>query len=638
EKITLPYKLAIKRTIELLGIQHTSVNNEFILLEKDYAMAFLYTLNIVQYEDAQVLEQKYNKDKTILENINSWCQIQIRNKAGITIGSRMGRPEKAKIRELTGSPHILFPIGNEGGRLRSFQAAIEAKKVTADFPLYSCEICNRETVFSVCQKCRSPGKQIFFCVVCGKMPAKECPHHGAGRSYKKQEIPIHTDFAECLKYVGIPNPPSLIKGIKGTSNEDHIIEYLGKGILRAKHSIYVNKDGTIRYDMSELPLTHFKPIEIGTSVEKLKILGYETDVYGEPLQSAEQVCELFPQDIILPAATDALDEPCDAILYRTTGFIDELLERVYKLPAFYNLKAKQDIVGHLTICLAPHISAGMVGRIIGFSKTQGFFAHPLFHAALRRDCDGDEASVSLLLDGLLNFSRRYLPARIGARTMDAPLVLTSKLIPTEVDDQALGLDVVSEYPLELYEAAEEYKPTKEVKIQQIRHRINTPAQYEGMGFTHDTSNINLGVSCSAYKELPSMEEKLNGQMALAVKIRAVNESEVARFVIEKHFLKDTKGNLRKFSQQKFRCVKCNESYRRPPLLGKCLKCGGRIIFTISEGSVIKYLQLSLDLAEKYNISPYLKQTLDLLQRRIDCEFGVEKEKQEGLGKWFEEKK
>ena len=559
KKITLAWKQGVKRTVELLGIPHIVVNNEFIIIEKDDAAAFLFSFGITQYEDVIKVQQKYDATKSALENINEFAGVTIKDKAGITIGARMGRPEKAKIRELTGSPHILFPIGKEGGRMRCFQSALDAKKVTADFPLYYCETCAKETVFHFCHTCHNQTKQKFFCLICGKINEPVCKMHGKAAHYKRQELPIVQEFEDCLKYIGITNPAKLIKGIKGTSNEDHVVEYLGKGIIRAKHDVYVNKDGTIRYDMSELPITHFKPVEIGTSVERLKELGYEKDVYGSDLTNPEQVLEIFPQDIILPAATDALDEPCDNVLFRTTLFIDEILERVYKLPPYYNLKKKGELVGHLTICLAPHISAGMVGRIIGFSRTQGFFTHPLFHAALRRDCDGDEASVTLLMDGLLNFSRRYLPARIGARTMDAPLVLTSKLVPTEVDDQALGLDVVSEYPIELYECAEEYKNPWDVKVEQIRHRVNTPQQYEGLWFTHDTSNINDGVTCSAYKELPSMEDKLNGQMALAVKIRAVSEKDVARLVVEKHFLKDTKGNLRKFSQQNFRCVKCNES-------------------------------------------------------------------------------
>jgi DNA polymerase II large subunit len=49
--------------------------------------------------------------------------------------------------------------------------------------------------------------------------------------------------------------------------------------------------------------------------------------------------------------------------------------------------------------------------------------------------------------------------------------------------------------------------------------------------------------------------------------------------------------------------------------------------------VVKYLTFSLDLVEKYGLSPYLKQTLELTKDRIESVFGKEKEKQEGLDKW-----
>jgi DNA polymerase II large subunit len=166
------------------------------------------------------------------------------------------------------------------------------------------------------------------------------------------------------------------------------------------------------------------------------------------------------------------------------------------------------------------------------------------------------------------------------------------------------------------------------------HFIGTPLQYEGMGFTHDTEDLNEGVLCSAYKLLPSMEEKLLGQMDLAIKIRAVESGDVARLVIEKHFIRDIKGNLRKFSTQQFRCSNCNEKYRRPPLLGRCTKCSGKLIFTISEGSIIKYLEPTISLGEKFHIPSYLKQTIDLTKKRIEEYFGKEEESQAGLGKWF----
>ena len=218
--------------------------------------------------------------------------------------------------------------------------------------------------------------------------------------------------------------------------------------------------------------------------------------------------------------------------------------------------------------------------------------------------------------------------------MDAPLVLTSVLTPTEVDDMAFDVDIAWSYPLELYEAATAYKMPWDISILQIKDRLHTEEQYENMGFTHDTDNINAGVRCSAFKTLPSMEDKLKGQMDLAVRIRAVNTADVARLVIEKHFLKDTKGNLRKFSMQQVRCVNCNEKYRRVPLVGKCLKCGERLIFTIAEGSVIKYLGPAIKLAQTYDVSAYLKQTMDLLQRRIESVFGREKERQTGLVSYF----
>ncbi|HII88644.1 TPA: hypothetical protein HA253_03550, partial [Candidatus Woesearchaeota archaeon] len=71
--------------------------------------------------------------------------------------------------------------------------------------------------------------------------------------------PIAEYFQAALKKTGLTSYPDLIKGVRGTSNKDHIPENLVKGILRAKHDIYVNKDGTTRYDMSEIPITHFKP-------------------------------------------------------------------------------------------------------------------------------------------------------------------------------------------------------------------------------------------------------------------------------------------------------------------------------------------------------------------------------------------
>ncbi len=642
QKLIIPFRKdsKIKRYLELIGIPHY-LATEDIIIEKDDAEVFLRTLGIhyneiTLHEAIHSLKARLHDDldKPILHFLESASGLKIRDKSGTFIGARMGRPEKAKMRKLIGAPHVLFPVGDEGGRMRSFQSALAVGKINGDFTLRFCPKCKKDSVLNVCDVCGTKNEKRFFCQACGIQTTQDCPQHGKNRTHMQTEIDFTSMYDNILKMLNVSNAPDLIKGVKGTSNKDHIPEHFAKGVLRAQHDVAVNKDGTTRYDMSEIPLTHFKLKEIGTSIEKIKQLGYINDIYGNEISNVEQIIELKPQDLILPAGHDTMDSPATDVLVNVAKFIDDLLVKFYRLQPYYNVRNYSDLVGHLVIGLAPHISAGTIGRIIGFSNTAGMLSHPLYHAAMRRDCDGDEACVMLLMDALLNFSRQFLPDNRGGRTMDAPLVLTAILNPSEVDDMVHKLDVVWKYPLEFYEAAQLISPPSSIKIDMLGMFLGTSKQSEGIGFTHDTSNINDGVHCSAYKTLPTIVDKVKGQMELARKIRAVDMSDVARLVIEKHFLKDTRGNLRKFSLQKFRCSNCNEIYRRPPLVGKCTKCGGRLIFTISEGSIIKYLDTSISLAESYGCDDYLKDSLYLIKFRLDSMFGRDKEKQTGLQAWF----
>jgi len=609
--------IELKTILEELGVPHKIVSKEHITIEKEWAIGFMVALGFYKKNiNLSELVNGVKEGKNILKTINKFSELEIKDKSGIFIGARMGRPEKAKMRKLTGSPHGLFPVGNEGGRLKSFQSAMEYGKINSNFPTYKCKKCDIISVYPKCHKCNS--KTI----------------REKSEEYSLLSINILDYINDSKNKLEINTLPPLIKGVKETSNADHTPENLTKAILRSSYDVFVSKDGTIRYDMTELPITHFKPIEVGTSIKKLKEIGYLLDIYGNELNDENQILELKPQDVILPSCDEASEEGADIVFFKISKFIDELLTKFYGLDPFYNIKTKEDLVGQLIISLAPHTSAGIIGRIIGFSKTQGCYAHPLWHSAQRRDCDGDENGVMLLMDGFLNFSRKFLPSHRGS-TQDACLVLTTNLIPSEVDDMVFDMDTVWEYPLEFYESCEKNKMPWDIKIEQLNDNLNKEKQFEGYGFTHDTSNINDGVRYSSYKLLPTMQEKVLGQMAIAEKVNAVDTSDVARLIIEKHFIRDIKGNLRKFSMQQFRCVGCNSKYRRPPLLGKCQKCGGKLIFTISEGSVIKYLKPSLDLAEKYNLPMYLQQTLELTQKRIESVFGKDPEKQEGLGKWFD---
>ena len=239
----------------------------------------------------------------------------------------------------------------------------------------------------------------------------------------------------------------MIKGVKNTKNKYRYAEHPLKGILRSKFSLRVNKDGTVRYDGTELGITHFKPKEIGLTVSKVKKLGYSFDWKGNEITSDEQLIEIFPQDIIIPDSDILGSEAASKVLQRVANFVDEELTRLYNKPAYYNVATKDDLIGQMVIGLAPHTSAGIAGRIIGFSKISALLAHPYWHAAQRRDLDGEETSIMLMLDAFLNFSRDFLPDQRGSRSMDAPLVITTILNSKEVDDEVYDLNITNNYPL-----------------------------------------------------------------------------------------------------------------------------------------------------------------------------------------------
>ena len=382
--LPMPSDTNNKRTLELLGLPHKLVGGEYIVIEGEWANAFRLSLGFYSSEfNLEKIKKEIDESLGVLDIINKISEIKIRDKSGLYIGARMGRPEKAKMRKLTGSPHSLFPVGKEGGRLRCFQEALVANKVNAQFATYYCESCNKKTVYTKCHNCDSFTKKIFKCKQCDDNSGK-CGHDPL--TYEDFPLDIKEYFDSALKKIGTRNYPELIKGVRGTSNKDHIPEHLVKGILRAVNDVYVNKDGTTRYDMTEMSLTHFKPKEIGTRVEVLRELGYTHDVYGKELVDDNQVLELRCQDMVLPSCPESQDEGCDFVLFRVAHFLDDLLEKLYGLPRFYNLKVRSDLVGHLVVGLSPHTAAGIVGRIIGFSKTQTMLCSPLMHSIMRRDC------------------------------------------------------------------------------------------------------------------------------------------------------------------------------------------------------------------------------------------------------------
>ncbi len=393
-----------KRALEILGVIHT-VGVENVILRKQETSGLLLNLGFdLNYEGELNISRKFDSDSgqdvDILKIINEMSEFKIKDKAGEFIGSRMGRPEKAKIRKLIGSPHVLFPVGNEGGRLRSVNETYKVGTVRGDFPFNYCDKCQRESIYRVCEVCGGKNKVKSYCNRC-KVEGEECSVHGKTGHYKNTRINMAHYFENAKKKLGMLKHeiPELIKGVRGTSSENHDLENLCKGILRSKYNLNVNKDGSVRYDMTEVPLSHFKPCEIGVGVEKLKELGYLKDWKGKELVDENQILELKPHDVLLPCNDLSGDERADVIFMNVARFVDELLVKFYGLEPFYNIKSREDLIGQLAVNMAPHNCAGVISRIIGFTKIQGLVGSPYLHAAMRRDCLSYDNYVSIEKNG-----------------------------------------------------------------------------------------------------------------------------------------------------------------------------------------------------------------------------------------------
>ena len=816
---------SVRETLEALLVEHTQ--GERITVPDAEALVRSLGLSPTLERTWDGLSTSAREWPNAIKAVNEVAPVTIRERAPTRIGARMGRPEKSEVRELSPAVHTLFPIGEAGGSQRDVAAAAKHAEGMADTPgevevslgQRRCAACGTETYATTCPDCGGHTLPVYRCPDCDievdpdPTGRRECPRCGRpAESPTRFTVDVNDAYRRALEAVGErENAFPILKGVKGLTSAHKTPEPIEKGILRAKHGVSTFKDGTIRYDMTDLPVTAVRPAEIDVTADQLRELGYDRDVHGEPLQYDDQLVELRVQDVILSdGAADHLMSVAD--------FVDDLLVSFYDGDPFYEIEDRDDLVGELVFGMAPHTSAAVIGRVVGFTSAAVGYAHPYFHAAKRRNCfhpdtklwyedetgawnygsiaslvedrlddpreddfgtlveeldgalsvpsidatgtpcrrpveavskhpapdhlvavetesgrtirvtpdhrmvrwdeeqgrlaavparevgvgdelpawdggetttmtgvedvvatdggrpgddlpvplervsavdivasdtahvycltvadthrvaadglyvgqcDGDEDCVMLLMDGLLNFSKEFLPSNRGGK-MDAPLVMSSRIDPTEIDDEAHNMDIVDRYPREFYEATRRMASPDAVDIRIAEDALETDTPNRGFRHTHDTSNIALGPALSAYKTLETMMDKMDAQLELARKLRAVDETDVAERVIEYHFLPDLLGNLRAFSRQETRCLDCGKKFRRMPLTGDCRECGGNMTLTVHEGSVSKYMDTALTVAEEYGTREYTKQRLRMLERSLESIFEDDTNKQTGI--------
>jgi DNA polymerase II large subunit len=371
--LTLPKDNEIKRILIELGALHKQIETNLIIDRYSKIIIRCCGLDIkdnkiVESDRYEIIKNAKVEDDIILL-VSKLADLKIRPRSPFRIGTRMGRPEKAAARKMRPPPHVLFPIGNYGGNQRLIRDAADLTKIDIEAGVRICPECKKKT-------------HRIFCT-CGKHT--EC----FNGKIEIQQVNLAEELKLAQKNIDERTLPVTIKGVIGIISKNKTPEPLEKGILRAKHNVPVFKDGTIRFDMTDAPITHFKPREIGVTVNKLKNLGYKTDYLGNALDNEDQICELKVQDVIIAKA-------CAEFFVQVSRFIDDLLVKFYKMEGFYNIKKLNDLIGHLVVGLAPHTSAGALSRIIGFTDAQVCYAHPFYHAAKRRNCLSPDTNITII--------------------------------------------------------------------------------------------------------------------------------------------------------------------------------------------------------------------------------------------------
>ena len=652
--IELPYNYELKTIFEKLGIFHSINNTEqtINLLDRSQAISLIYLcipetyqVNHLNYNDLNenistaelfnllkkdnyIFEHQHkinniienNTDKyTVMQLINLISDIKIRSKFSSSISVRVGRPEKAAERKMKPPIHVLFPVGNKGGPMRDILKASNSISFYSEKSNRFCNKCNIPSLGTKCIYCNTSTPIKIICKVCkvesldlsfdtinSDNKKKKCIKCGNEyRTFSPIQFPLKSILEKAELKLGFKiNSP--LKGVKSLMGKDKEAEPIEKGILRQKYGLSVFKDGTIRFDATNEPLTHFMPSFINTAISKLHKLGYVVDNQNNEINSNDQVIELFNQDVIIPLESAKH-------LLRIAKFIDEELVTIYNLPPIYNAYSIDDLIGHLIVGLAPHTSVGIVGRIIGFTDSQVCLGSPIWHSAKRRDCDGDADSIMLLTDAFLNFSYSFLPEKIGG-LMDAPLLIQPIVLPHEVQRQAHNVDIDKKYSLEFYKYTWQGVKASDTSnlIETLKNRIGEDKQFYDYGYTHHSNILVSNINRSAYSTLNTMKEKLEMQISTANLINSVDTDEVMSMVLTTHIIPDIMGNMRSYSSQSFRCNKCGEKYRRIPLLGKCAGCGNTLLQTVTRGSVEKYIALAEDLCNNFKVTGYLKSRIESL--------------------------
>ncbi|MHA1233895.1 MAG: hypothetical protein ACTSQL_02285, partial [Promethearchaeota archaeon] len=335
KKINLKNRITIKEILERAFVPH-ELNEDCLILDEQTTEIYetIFNLNHKEFVDMKNEDNVFNYFSTI-------SPIEIRNKAPYYMGTRMGRPEKSERKSMKGI-QSLFPLSDKVGNTRLVQKAIKMGRIKINICRKKCPNCSSITPFNQCPKCGSHTEFQKICLKCNKYYPKseeKCQQCGGFLNSSKEASFNIENYSKTVLGSLNMSLPDKFKGILGLSNKFKVPEPLMKGILRAKNGllVYKYKTAEIRYDATDIPLTHFKPKEIATPVSSLIELGYEFDYKANELNNDNQILELKVQDVIL-------SDDCAEYFIKIANFIDDELEVFYNLDKFYNITKREDLI------------------------------------------------------------------------------------------------------------------------------------------------------------------------------------------------------------------------------------------------------------------------------------------------------
>ncbi len=120
-----------------------------LILEGDDACAFAFCLG---YGTSRLVETA--STESVLKAVSLLSGVEVKEKAPTFVGARMGRPEKAKRREMKPLVHVLFPVSLAGGSRRDLVEAAKKGPVFVEFARRKCPNCKSYTFRVKCTRLR----------------------------------------------------------------------------------------------------------------------------------------------------------------------------------------------------------------------------------------------------------------------------------------------------------------------------------------------------------------------------------------------------------------------------------------------------------------------------------------------------